>query len=335
MKAVRIGDPATLDNLEVFETDAPPAPGPGEVQVSLRASSLNYHDYAVVTGHIPAAAGRIPMSDGAGEVVAVGAGVTLFKKGDHVVSTFFPDWIDGHPPTTSFEGVPGDGIDGFAREIANVPEHGLTRIPRGYTFAQAATLTCAGVTTWRALFVDDAVKPGDTVLVQGTGGVSMFALQFAKAAGATVIATSSSDEKLEEVRAMGADHTINYKSTPEWGKEVIRMTDGAGVDTIVEVGGPGTLNQSIRAVRVQGHIALIGVLTGSEGKIETARLMGKNARLQGLTVGSRAMQLDMIDAIEANGIEPRISDTFALDRLADAFRHQEGGKHLGKIVIEI
>ena len=335
MKAVRIGDPATLDNLDVFEADAPPAPGPGEVQVRLRASSLNFHDYAVVTGRIPAAAGRIPMSDGAGEVIAVGPGVTLFEEGDHVVSTFFPDWIDGIPPTTSFEGVPGDGIDGFAREIANVPELGLTRIPQGFTFAQAATLTCAGVTAWRALFVDDNLKPGDTVLVQGTGGVSIFALQLAKAAGAYVVATSSSDEKLERVRAMGADHTINYKSTPEWGDEVRKLTGGAGVDTIVEVGGPGTLNQSIRAIRVQGHIALIGVLTGQKGEVETARLMGKNARLQGLTVGSRAMQLDLIDAIEADGIEPVISDTFPLDRLADAFRHQESGDHLGKIVVEI
>ncbi|MDG6078346.1 NAD(P)-dependent alcohol dehydrogenase [Erythrobacter litoralis] len=335
MKAVRIGEPATLDSLEPFETDAPPAPGPGEVQVRVRASSLNFHDYAVVTGMIPAATGRIPMSDGAGEVLAVGPGVTLFKEGDHVVSTFFPDWIDGSPPTTSFSGVPGDGIDGYAREIVNVPQMGLTRAPKDYSLSQAATLTCAGVTAWRALFVDDNLKPGDTVLVQGTGGVSIFALQFAKAAGAYVIATSSSDEKIERLKEMGADHTLNYESTPEWGKEVSKLTGGAGVDSIVEIGGPGTLNQSLDAVRVGGHIALIGVLTGRAGKVQTAKLMGKNVRLQGLTVGSRAMQLDMIDAIEANGIQPVISDSFPLERLADAFRHQESGEHFGKIGVDI
>ncbi len=335
MKAVRIGAPATLDSLEPFETDAPPAPGPGEVQVRIRASSLNFHDYAVVTGMIPAAAGRIPMSDGAGEVLAVGPGVTLFAPGDAVVSTFFPDWIDGLPPTTAFTGVPGDGIDGYAREIVNVPELALTRAPKGYSHAQAATLTCAGVTAWRALFVDGGVKPGDTVLVQGTGGVSIIALQLAKAAGAYVIATSSSDEKIERLKSMGADHTLNYENTPDWGKAVMKLTGGAGVDTVVEIGGPGTLNQSIDAVRVGGHIALIGVLTGREGVIHTAKLMGKNARIQGITVGSRAMQLDLIDAIEANGIEPVISDSFPLDRLADTFRHQESGRHFGKIGVEI
>ena len=335
MKAVRIGEPATLDSLEPVETDAPPAPGPGEVQVRIRASSLNFHDYAVVTGMIPAAAGRIPMSDGAGDVLAVGPGVSLFEKGDAVVSTFFPGWIDGNPPTTSFSGVPGDGIDGYAREIVNVQETALTRTPKGYSHAQAATLTCAGVTAWRALFVDSNLKPGDTVLVQGTGGVSIFALQFAKAAGAYVIATSSSDEKIERLKGMGADHTLNYKDTPEWGRQVLKLTGGAGVDTVVEIGGPGTMNQSIDAVRIGGHIALIGVLTGREGVIQTAKLMGKNARIQGITVGSRAMQLDMIDAIEANGIEPVISDSFPLERLADAFRLQEKGKHFGKIGVEV
>ena len=216
-----------------------------------------------------------------------------------------------------------------------MPAHAFTRQPKGLSHSEAATLTCAGVTAWRALFVDDDIKPGDTVLVQGTGGVSIFALQLAKAAGARVIATSSSDAKLERVRAMGADETINYKSCEEWGKRVLDMTDGRGVDCTVEVGGPGTLNRSIQATRLGGHIALIGVLTGRAGEVQTAMLMGKNQRLQGLTVGSRQHQLDLVAAIEANGIKPQISDSFALENLADAFRHQESGDHFGKIAVEI
>ncbi len=336
MKAIRTGaKPSTLDALEWVDIDAAAAPGPGEITVDLKASSLNYHDYAVVKGMIPTEPGRIPMSDGAGIVSAVGDGVTEFAVGDQVVSTFFPDWLDGRPPSSAFTRVPGDGIDGYAREAVTMPAHAFTRQPKGLSHSEAATLTCAGVTAWRALFVDDDIKPGDTVLVQGTGGVSIFALQLAKAAGARVIATSSSDAKLERVRALGADETINYKSCEEWGKRVLNMTDGRGVDCTVEVGGPGTLNRSIQATRVGGHIALIGVLTGRAGEVQTAMLMGKNQRLQGLTVGSRQHQLDLVAAIEANGIKPQISDSFALENLADAFRHQESGDHFGKIAVEI
>lgn len=197
MKAIRTGiAPSTLEALEYVDLPEAPAPGPGEVTVAIKASSLNYHDYAVVKGMIPAAQGRIPMSDGAGEVTAVGDGVSEFAVGDAVVSTFFPDWLDGTPPQSAFTRVPGDGIDGYARQSITAPTTWFTRVPAGYSHAEAATLTCAGLTAWRALFVDNAIKPGDTVLVQGTGGVSVFALQMAKAAGATVIATSSSEEKL-------------------------------------------------------------------------------------------------------------------------------------------
>lgn len=336
MKAIRTGaKPSTLDTLQWVDIEDAPAPGPNEITVALKASSLNFHDYAVVKGMIRAAEGRIPMSDGAGEVVAVGSEVEDFAVGDAVVSTFFPYWLDGATPPGAFTRVPGDGIDGYAREAVTMPAHAFTRQPKGLSHLQAATLTCAGVTAWRALFVDDDIKPGDNVLVQGTGGVSIFALQLAKAAGARVIATSSSDEKLERVRALGADETINYKSCEEWGKRVLDLTDGRGVDCTVEVGGPGTLNRSIQATLVGGHIALIGVLTGRAGEVQTAMLMGKNQRLQGLTVGSRQHQLDLISAIEANGIIPEISDTFALEDLADAFRHQESGDHFGKIAIEI
>lgn len=336
MKAIRIGaSPASLDALEYVDLDDPAAPGPGEITVALKASSLNFHDYAVVKGMIPSELGRIPMSDGAGEVIAVGTGVTEYAVGDGVVSTFFPDWLDGTPPRTAFTRVPGDGIDGYARETITAPTSWFTRAPAGYSHAEAATLTCAGLTAWRALFVDNAIKPGDTVLVQGTGGVSIFALQLAKAAGATVIATSSSGAKLERLRDMGADHLINYKEEAAWGAKVLALTAGIGVDCVVEIGGAGTLDQSMMATRVGGHIALIGVLAGFAGPVQTALLMAKNLRVQGLTVGSRKQQLDMIAGIEANGIRPVISDTFALEHLADAFRHQESGGHLGKIAVEI
>ncbi len=336
MKAIRTGaKPSTLDALEWVDIDAAAAPGPGEITVDLKASSLNYHDYAVVKGMIPTEPGRIPMSDGAGIVSAVGDGVTEFAVGEQVVSTFFPDWLYGRPPSSAFTRVPGDGIDGYAREAVTAPTHWFTRAPSGFSHAEAATLTCAGLTAWRALFVDYAVKPGDTVLVQGTGGVSIFALQFAKAAGATVIATSSSNEKLERVRELGADHLINYKEVEAWGPKALEITGGRGVDCVVEIGGAGTLDQSMLATRVGGHVALIGVLAGFAGPVQTALLFSKNLKVQGLTVGSRAMQQDMIAAIEANGIKPVISDTFALADLADAFRHQESGSHFGKIAVEI
>jgi NADPH:quinone reductase-like Zn-dependent oxidoreductase len=335
MRAVRLRAPASLDNLTLTDLADPGQPGPGEIRVRLAASSLNFHDYAVVAGMIPAADGRIPMSDGAGVVEAVGEGVTQFAVGDPVVSIFFPDWIDGAPPTSAFTRVPGDGIDGYARDVVVTPHHWFTRVPAGYSAAEAATLTCAGLTAWRALFVDDAIRPGSTVLVQGSGGVSIFALQFAKAAGARVIATSSSDDKLARLKDLGADELINYKAVPAWGAKAMELTGGRGVDCVVEIGGAGTLDQSMIATRVGGHVALIGVLAGFAGPVQTALLMAKNLRVQGLTVGSRQQQLDMIAGIEANAIRPVISDHFPLEGLADAFRHQAANKHFGKIVVDI
>ncbi|ENY81723.1 MULTISPECIES: zinc-dependent alcohol dehydrogenase family protein [Sphingopyxis] len=335
MRAVRLRAPASLDNLTLTDLADPGQPGPGEIRVRLAASSLNFHDYAVVAGMIPAADGRIPMSDGAGVVEAVGEGVTQFAVGDPVVSIFFPDWIDGAPPTSAFTRVPGDGIDGYARDVVVTPDHWFTRVPAGYSAAEAATLTCAGLTAWRALFVDDAIRPGSTVLVQGSGGVSIFALQFAKAAGARVIATSSSDDKLARLKDLGADELINYKAVPAWGAKAMELTGGRGVDCVVEIGGAGTLDQSMIATRVGGHVALIGVLAGFAGPVQTALLMAKNLRVQGLTVGSRQQQLDMIAGIEANAIRPVISDHFPLEGLADAFRHQAANKHFGKIVVDI
>lgn len=335
MKAIQSRHPATLDSLTLVDLPDAPAPGPGEITVRIRASSLNFHDYAVVKGMIPAADGRIPMSDGAGEVTAVGEGVTDYAVGDPVVSTFFPYWLDGTPPLTAFRQVPGDGIDGYARESITAPTTWFTKPPKGYSHAEAATLTCAGLTAWRALVVDGQLKAGSTVLVQGTGGVSIFALQFAKAMGATVIATSSSDAKLERLKAMGADHLINYKETAAWGMKAQEITGGIGVDHVVEIGGAGTLDQSILASRIGGHVALIGVLAGFAGPVMTSMLMARQIRVQGLTVGSRQQQLEMIAGIDSTGIKPVIDRAFPLADLAGAFRHQESGTHFGKIVVDI
>lgn len=333
MQAVRLKQPGSLDNLGVHELD-PVDPGPGEVRVRNHASSLNFHDYAVVSGLIVTEDGRIPMSDGAGVVEALGDGVTGFAVGDQVMSCFFPHWADGRADEFSkIVDVPGDRVDGFASQTVTMPATAFTRLPTGYSFEQAATLPCAALTAWRALMVEAKIKPGDHVLVQGSGGVSVFALQFAKAAGCQVTATSSADEKLERLRQLGADNTINYRETPEWGNRVLEQTGGRGVDVIVEVGGSGTLPQSIRAVRMGGHISMIGVLTGISGDVPTAELFQKNAVVSGITVGSRAHQQDMVAAIEANGIEPVIDQTFELAAIADAFRLQESQQHFGKICL--
>jgi NADPH:quinone reductase-like Zn-dependent oxidoreductase len=334
MKAIVLRSPGGLDRLELVEMPDPGVPGPGEIRVRLHASSLNYHDYLVVTGRIPTADGRIPMSDGAGIVEAVGEGVKEFAAGDHVVSCFFPEWQDGPPAVGDFSSVPGDGVDGYAREIVVRPATWFTPAPKGYGHAEAATLTTAGLTAWRALVVDGGLKAGDVVLVLGTGGVSIFALQLAKAMGASVVATSSSDAKLERVRGLGADHTINYRQHEDWGRRAYEWTGERGVDHVVEVGGPGTLAQSIAAVRVGGHIALIGVLTGLTGEVPTAALMAKQVRLQGLIVGNRRHQMDMVRAIDVTGLRPVIDRSFALAEIADAFRYEESGAHFGKICLE-
>lgn len=334
MKVVNLKSPGGLDHLNVTDQAAAGEPGPGEIRVRIHASSLNFHDYGVVSGKMPTADGRIPMSDGAGVVEAVGDGVEEFAVGDHVVSTFFPTWLDGPARVGNFATTPGDGVDGYAREQVVRPSHYFTHAPRGFSHAEAATLTTAGLTAWRALVVDAGLKAGDTILTLGTGGVSIFALQFARMMGARVIATSSSDEKLERLKVLGAEHTINYKSVPDWGTRVKELTDGQGVDQVIEVGGPGTLPESIEAVRIGGHISLIGVLTGRAGDIPTAKMMAKQARLQGLIVGSRTHQQEMVRALEANDMRPVIDRSFGLEDIADAFRHEESGAHFGKICLE-
>ena len=330
MKAMILDAPGGLDRLRMVERPDPGAPGPGMIRVRLHATSLNYHDYGVVAGKMPTEDGRIPMADGAGVVEAVGEGVTDFAAGDAVVSCFFPDWQEGPPRVGDFSRVPGDGIDGYACELVVAPATAFTRAPRGYDHAEAATITTAGLTAWRSLVVDGGLKAGDTVLVLGTGGVSIWALQIARMMGARVVVTSSSDEKLARARELGAAHVINYRTHEDWGQRVHDWA-GEGVDHVIEVGGPATLTQSIDAVRIGGHIGLIGVLTGIAGDVPTATLMRKQARLQGLIVGSRRMQLEFVRALDDAALRPVVDRRFDLADLSEAFRLQERGGHFGKI----
>ena len=334
MKVAAVKSPGGLDKIVIEDRDDPVA-GPGELLVRVRASSLNFHDFAVVSGLIPSADGRIPMSDGAGEVVSVGEGVAGFSEGDMVVSLFFPKWERGEPDLDKLTGVPGDHVDGYAAELVSMPADTFTRAPEGYSMEEAATLPCAALTAWRGLVTMAGIKPGDWVLTQGTGGVSIFALQFARAAGARVIATSSSEEKLTRLKELGADELINYKKTPDWGVKARELTGGRGVDEVVEIGGAGTLAQSITACRIGGHISLIGVLAGFAGEVPTAQIFSRNLTIDGITVGSREEQEDMIRAIEVNGIKPVISDSFPLSDISQAFQHQADHKHFGKIVLSI
>ncbi|WP_322415187.1 zinc-dependent alcohol dehydrogenase family protein [Mesorhizobium huakuii] len=334
MRLVRLRAPGGLDRLDLVEED-PPQPGPGDVMVRIRACSLNMRDDFAVQGKTPLADGRVPLSDGAGEVIAVGSGVDTLKPGDSVVSVFYPWWLDGDMTPATRRDIPGESFDGFASEYVCMPAQAFTKAPAGYTHAQAAALTCTGVTAWRGLVVCGKVKPGDAVLVLGTGSVSLFALQFAKAAGARVIATSSDEEKLERLSRLGADAVINYKALPDWGRKARELTAGRGVDHVIEVGGPATLAQSITACRTGGHIALIGVLTGFAADISIPAVFSNQIRIGGISIGSRADQEDMIRAIEVNGIKPIIDRRFPLRDIAAAFTHYAAQKHFGKVCLEL
>ncbi|MCX6610865.1 MAG: NAD(P)-dependent alcohol dehydrogenase [Acidobacteria bacterium] len=311
-----------------------PAPGPGQVLVRVRATSLNYRDYLVAKGQynpkmpLP----RVPLSDGAGEVVALGAGVSNWAVGDRVAGIFMQTWLDGQYRDLYGKSALGGAIDGMLAELVVLDAHGLVAIPDHLSFAEAATLPCAAVTAWNALFESGDVKPGDTVLVQGSGGVSVFALQFAKAAGARVIATSSQPAKMERLKAMGADWVLNYKEEPEWGKVIAKA---GGVDHVVEVGGIGSLEQSIVAVRAGGQVSVIGVLTGVAGSLNIAPILHKHLHVQGIYVGSRAMFLNLSRALSQNQIRPVIDSVFSGVQIQEALRHMEGAGHFGKIVVEV
>ena len=312
-------------------------PGPREIVIRVRATSLNFRDQMIVTGNYFGGAvsrNTIPLSDGAGEVAAVGTGVTRFKTGDRVVGSFFQGWISG-PPVQRFPAL-GNPLDGTLAEQIVLQEDGVVAIPPSISFEQAATLPCAAVTAWNALTVSGKpVKPGDTVLCLGTGGVSIAALQFAKAAGARVIVTSSSDEKIKRACIMGASDGVNYKRFPDWEKEVLRLTGGRGADQIIENGGAGSLNKSFEATAFGGKVALIGFLAGGKGDINPAILMMKSGAMIGIGVGSRAMFEDMNRAIEANKIKPLVDKVFPFDKAADAYRCQAAGDFVGKVVIQV
>ena len=334
MKQIQLSKPGGLDNLKVIEADNPSL-NSDEVLLKVSASSLNYHDLMVALGLIPTEDKRVPLSDAAGEIVEIGNEVTKWKSGDHVMSMCFPNWVSGAPKYELLSFI-GDNQDGYATEYIAIPETALTKIPNNLNLKEAATLPCAGLTAWRALVDEGKLKAGESVLVQGTGGVSVFALQLAKTYGATVIATSSSEEKLEKLKALGADHLINYKTHPEWGKEVLKLTNNEGVDHVVEVGGAGTFSESVRCTKLAGHIALIGVLSGpSVSEIILPRIFLKQIRLSGIAMANQDSQIAMVHYLEKNEIKPEISDSFELGNLAAAFQHQIDNKHFGKISIDI
>lgn len=334
MKVYEIQSKFGLDSLTLTERPEP-SPSFRQVLIKLRAASLNYRDLMVVKGlydpNLPLP--LIPMSDGVGEVVAVGEGVTRVKTGDRVAGIFMQKWFSGELTEAKAQSALGGAIDGLLAEYAVLHEDGVVRLPEHLTDEEAATLPCAAVTAWNALIASGGVKAGDTVLIQGTGGVSLFALQFAQLVGARVIATSSSNEKLSRVRQLGASDGINYKQTPDWGKKVRELTTGVGVDHVVEVGGAGTLNQSLRAVRYGGQISLIGVLTGGAGEIATASILMKNVRVQGIYVGSREMFSAMNRAIALHQLRPIVDRVFPFKEVPEALRYMESGAHFGKICI--
>ncbi len=324
-----------LDNLVLTEREEP-RPADGEVVVKLRAASLNYRDVRFFKGayNPKATFPVVPLSDGAGEVTAVGKKVTRWKVGDRVCPIFMQGWLDG--PLTrdgSRTSLGGGDLDGVLRDYGSFDEEGLVRIPDHLSFEQAATLPCAAVTAWHALVEFGKLKAGETVLTLGTGGVSIFAVQFAKLHGARVIATSSSDAKIARVSELGADETINYKKIPDWDTEVIQRTDRVGVDQVIEVGGAGTLPKSVNSVRLGGNIALIGVLSGGEG-LDPARVLMKSVRLQGIFVGSRRMFEEMNRAITLSKLQPVIDKVFPVESVQEALQYMESGSHFGKIVLK-
>jgi NADPH:quinone reductase-like Zn-dependent oxidoreductase len=335
-QAVRTTGGVSIDDL-VFEQVTVPAPGPGQVLVAIKAVSLNFRDLAVVTGRYPRDPSQptIIASDGCGEAVAVGDGVAAFEIGDRVAGSFFQKWISGPFAREYGASALGGGIDGVLTQFRVFNQAGLLRLPEHLSFAEGATLPCAGLTAWNALVPTGHVQAGDTVLLLGTGGVSIFGLQFAKLHGARVIITSSSDEKLARAKALGADETINYKTTPEWDKEVLRLTGGKGVDIVLEVGGGETFARSMNSVRTSGQIAVIGVLSGVAGTVPVGLIGFQTLSVQGIFVGSVAMFEDMNRAITANHLHPVVDRVFPFEQSTDALRFMQSAQHFGKIVITL
>jgi len=335
MKVMQIQDDWSLDNIVRAERPEP-EPGRGQVLLKMKAAALNYRDlivprrgYGAMTGTLP----LIPVSDGVGEVVAVGEGVTRVAVGQRVCPIFHQGWLGGAAVGSIFATTLGGPLDGVMAEYMVLDQEGLVAAPEHLGDEAAATLPCAAVTAWNALVTTGGIKAGDKVLVQGTGGVALFALQFAKLHGAEVIITSSSDEKLERARALGADHGLNYRATPEWGKAARELSGGAGVDLVVEVGGAETLPQSLRAVRVGGHISVMGVLSGPVAELPIGAFVARNARLQAITVGNRESFEAMLRAVRMHRLEPVVDRVFAFEELRPALDYLASGAHFGKVCI--
>ncbi|MEH6402101.1 MAG: NAD(P)-dependent alcohol dehydrogenase [Sneathiella sp.] len=332
MKAYVIAQGQGLDALQLRDRDVL-KPGPGEILVKMKASSINYRDFLTINN--ASARGiteeRIPNSDGAGIVEEVGSGVTSYKSGDRVVGCFFQEWVSGPITTKTMASALGGPIDGVLAEYVVFKENGLLPMPEHMSFEEASTLPCAALTAWNCLIETGGATAGSTALLLGTGGVSVFSLQLAKACGIRAIVTSSSDEKLARAHEMGASEMINYRTTPDWERRVQELTGGAGVDVVVEVGGAGTLEKSVEAVRVGGTISLVGVLTG--GKIDPTAIMRKSVRLQGIYVGPQAMFAKLNAALVQNKIHPVIDEVVPFEDARKAFELMQSGAHFGKIVI--
>ena len=334
MRQMQLAKPGGLDKFNLNELDIP-KPKDNQILIKVNASSLNYHDLMCALGLIPTDDGRVLLGDAAGEVVEIGEEVKNWQVGDKVMSACFPNWIDG-PPRYELLSFIGDNLDGYATEYIAIQETAVTKMPSKWSLQEAATLPCAGLTAWRALIDEGRLQSGESVLVQGTGGVSIIALQFAKEMGAKVIATTSSEEKAEKLKELGADEIINYKEHPKWGEKVLEVTDNEGVDHVVEVGGGETFNESIRAVKLGGHIALIGVLSGpAANELVLPRIFLKQVRTSGIAMANHQSQKAMVEYLENSKIKPVISDTFDLAELAVAFQHQIDNKHFGKISISM
>ena len=336
MRAWQIVSDGGVDALTLAEVDTP-EPGPGEVRVRMHANSINYRDLTTIEDPVSRKLPypTVPNSDGAGEVTALGAGVTGVSVGDRVASCFFSDWKAGPCSTAAMASALGGARQGVLAEEVVLPAGGVIPIPGDLGFEEAATLPCAALTAWHALTQPRPVIAGETVVLLGTGGVSVFAQQFCKVMGARTIVTSSSDTKLERMKALGASETINYRTKPDWDAEVVRLTDGQGADRIVEVGGPGTLQKSIEAARVGGTIGLIGILTGAAGQITPTSIMRKSLTVRGIYVGHRQMFAEMNTAIATHGICPVIDQTFGFEDARDAYHAMRAAGHFGKLVIRI
>ncbi|MCR9214462.1 MAG: NAD(P)-dependent alcohol dehydrogenase [Proteobacteria bacterium] len=334
MKAYQIESDGGIDALALADRDIP-KPGPGEILVKMKANSINYRDLMTIknAGARGITEPRIPNSDGAGVVEEIGEGVTEFKKGDRVVGCFFQNWLSGSIHDDVMGSALGGAIDGLLCEYAVLKESGALPIPAHLSFEEAATLPCAGLTAWNCLIESGAARPGQTALLLGTGGVSIFAQQMAAASGIRTILTSSSDEKLSRAAEFGANDLVNYRNIPDWETEVMKLTNGHGVDVVVEVGGAGTLAKSVEAVRIGGRISLVGVLTG--GQIDPTSIMRKSISLQGIYVGPRDMFARMNASLTQSQIHPVIETVVDFKEARDAYRLMESGQHFGKIVISI